>query len=364
MSISVKNKSNSIGQILKTNRSFLPVLYPGDLVEGKILEKGSVRIFVDLDKYGTGVIYRGEMQNAKSYVKTLKVGDVIHGKVIDVDNEEGFIELSISEADKQKAWNEVQELQDKEEIIKVKITGFNKGGLIADIKGLAAFLPVSQLSSKHYPKFSEEEKNKILQSLQLFVGQELSVKIIDVNPRTNKLIISEKAASEAISGKELIKNYSIGQVIEGIISGVADFGAFLRFTDNPQVEGFIHISEIDWKIIENPKEVLKVDEVVKAKIVDIKDGKIFLSLKALKDDPWAKAADYFKEGDEVKGVVYMYNQFGAVINLPYDLQGMVKVTDFGSVSEMKKQIAHKTEHLFKIESIKPQERRIILSLKK
>jgi ribosomal protein S1 len=363
MSINVKNKSNSIGQILKTNRSFLPVLYPGDLVEGKILEKGSVRIFVDLGKYGTGVIYRGEMQNAKAYLKGLKVGDTIHGKVIDVDNEEGYVELSISEADKQKAWNDVQELKDKEEVIQVKITGFNKGGLIADLYGLAAFLPVSQLSAEHYPKFSEEEKNKILQSLQLFVGQELSVKIIDVNPRTNKLIISEKATSE-ISNKELIKNYKVGQIVEGIISGVADFGAFLRFTDNPQVEGFIHISEIDWKIIENPKEILKVDEVVKAKIIDIKDEKILLSLKALKEDPWLKAADYFKVKEEVKGTVYMYNQFGAVINLPYNLQGMVKITDFGSVAEMKKQMMPGTEHLFIIESIKPQERRIILSLKK
>jgi small subunit ribosomal protein S1 len=339
--------------------SLLPVLYPGDLVEGKILSKSSVRIFVDLGKYGTGVIYRGEMQNAKSYVKGLKVGDILYGKVISVDNEEGLIELSITEADKQKVWNEILEMKEKEEALKVKITGFNKGGLMTDIKGLTAFLPVSQLSSEHYPKFSANEKNKILQALQLFVGQEFLVKIIDANPRTNKLIISEKAAYE-LSAKDLVKNYTPGQIVECVVSGVADFGAFLRFTDNPQIEGFVHISEIDWKIIENPKEILKIDDVVKAKIIEIKDGKVYLSLKALKEDPWIKAEEYFKEKDEVKGAVYLYNQFGAIINLPYNLQGLVKITHFGDLQEMKKKLPQGAVKEFIIESIKPQERRIML----
>lgn len=363
MTINIKNGGGLIGQILKTNHAFLPTLRVGDLVEGKVLEKGSAKLFIDLGKYGTGAVYRGELQNAKEYIKNLEVGAPVHAKVIDIDNEEGLVELSLSEADKQKAWTEVQELKEKEEVLKLKITGFNKGGLIAEIRGLSAFLPVSQLSQEHYPKVSEEEKSKITQSLQLLVGTELEVRIIDVNPRTSKLIVSEKAAQE-MSARDLAKNYSVGQVVEAIVSGVADFGVFLRFTDNPAVEGFVHVSEIDWRIIDNPKEVLKVDDVVKAKIVDIKDGRISLSLKALKDDPWTNVAEYFKDGEEITGTVYVLNQFGAIVSLDHGFQGVVRVTEFGGVPEMKKELSQGEAYSFIIESVKPAERRITLKLKK
>lgn len=362
MSGSVKPGANNlITQFLKDDPSFLTTLKVGDLVEGKVLEKGSKMLMVDLGKFGTGAVYRGELQNAKEIVRGLNIGDAVHGKVVNIDNEEGLIELSLSQADKQKAWADVQELRDKEEALGVKIIGFNKGGLMADIKGLTAFLPVSQLAAEHYPKVGIEEKGKILQALQLFVGQEFQVKIIDANPRTNKFIISERAANE-LSAKELAKNYTIGQLIEGIVSGVADFGIFVRFTDNPTLEGFIHVSEIDYRIIENPKEFVKVDEAIKAKIVDIKDGRISLSLKALKEDPWTKVEELYKEGQVVRGSIYLFNPFGAVVNLDSGLQGQVHVTDFGGLPEMKKAVSVGENYEFMIESIKPQEKRIVLKL--
>ncbi|MGC9610737.1 MAG: S1 RNA-binding domain-containing protein [Minisyncoccia bacterium] len=364
MSSAVKPSANNlITQLLKDDPAFLATLKVGDLVEGKILEKGSKMLVVDLGKFGTGAVYRGELQNAKEIVKSLNPGDAVHGKVVDIDNEEGLIELSLSQADKQKAWADVQELRDKEEALTVKITGFNKGGLMTDIKGLTAFLPVSQLASEHYPKVSIEEKGKILQALQLFVGQEFQVKIIDANPRTNKFIVSERAANE-LSAKELAKNYSVGQIVEGVVSGVADFGVFIRFTDNPALEGFIHVSEIDYRIIENPKEFVKVDEAIKAKIVDIKDGRISLSLKALKEDPWIKVEELYKEGQVIRGNIYLFNPFGAVVNLEHGLQGQIHVTDFGGLPEMRKAISVGESYEFTVESVKPQERRIVLKLKK
>ncbi len=363
MTINIKNGGGLMGQILKTNHSFLPTLRSGDLVEGKVIEKSSAKLFVDLGKYGTGAVYRGEIQNAKEFIRNVNVGDAVHAKVIDVDNDDGLVELSLSEADKQKSWTEVQELRDSEEIVKVKISGCNKGGLIADLKGLPAFLPVSQLAEEHYPKVGGEDRLRITQSLQGLVGSVLEVRVIDVNLRTTKLIISERAAKE-LSARDLAKNYSVGQVIEGIISGVADFGAFVRFTDNPAVEGFVHVSEIDWRIIDNPKEVLKIDEAVKAKITDIKDGRISLSLKALKEDPWRDVAKYFKEGDVVEGTVYVLNQFGAIVTLDRGFQGVVRVTEFGGIPEMKKQISQGEKYSFIIESVRLEEKRINLKLKK
>lgn len=363
MTNTVKQNSNTLTELAKAQPGLLSVLKPGDLVEGHVIEKNAKRLVVDLGKNGTGVVYRGELQNAKEIVRKLDIGGLIHGKVVDPDNEDGFVELSISEAGKQKAWAQVQELQAKDEPVSVKIAGFNRGGLTAALAGLSAFLPVSQLGAEHYPKVEGDDKSQVGKALEKLVGVELAVKILDVNPRTNKLIVSERAATE-VSSKELAKNYEVGQVIEGMISGIADFGAFIRFTDNPQVEGLIHVSEIDWKIVENPKEILKVDEVVKAKIIEIKDGKISLSLKALKPDPWATLGGKYKEGDEVRGKVYSFLSLGALIDLGGGIQGQIHVTVFGGVEEMKRALTLGAEHKFVIESVKPEEKRITLKLKK
>lgn len=350
-------------ELAKTNPQGFSLLKVGDLVEGTVLEKSAKRLLVDLGKYSTGVVYRGELMNMREAARKLDVGDPIHGKVVAIDNEDGLVELSISEAGKQKAWAGVQELHEQGEPFTVKITGSNRGGLVADVNGLQAFLPISQLSGEHYPKSAEDDKTKIPGALEALVGSELKVKIIDVNPRTNKFIISEREATE-VSAKELAKNYTVGQIIEGIISGVADFGAFVRFTDNPAVEGLIHVSELDHRVVENPKEVVKLDQAVKAKIIDIKDGKISLSLKVLKEDPWASAGDKYKEGQEIEGTVYAMNPFGALVNLEGGLQGQIHVTEFGGVDEMKRDLVQGKDYVFTVQSVKPEERRIVLKLKK
>ena len=352
-----------LSQLMKSDPALVSVLKQGDLVQGTVLEKGANKMLVDLGKNGVGVVYRGELQNARDVIRNLKSGDAVHAKVMEVDNEDGYVELSLSEASKQKAWNEVAELQEKGESMKVKIVGFNKGGLITEIARLQAFLPVSQLASEHYPKVVDEDKSQIAKMLQQLVGQELEVKIIDVNPRNNKLIISEREAVE-INTRELVKNYTVGQIIEGIVSGVADFGAFVKFTDNPAIEGLIHVSELDYRVVDNPKEIVKVDDVVKTKILDIKDGKISLSLKALKNDPWLALGDLYKDGQEVRGIVYSFNPFGATVNLDGDIQGQVHVTAFGGVEEMKRELVAGKEYAFEIESIKIPEKRINLKLKK
>lgn len=358
-----KNINNALAQFLKTSPGALVLLKAGDLVEGVVLGSGANRLLVDLGRHGTGVVYRGELQNARDVVRNLKPGDSIHAKVISADNEDGFVELSVSEASRQKAWAEIAELQGADQPFMVKINGANRGGLTANVGQLAAFLPLSQLVGDHYPKTIGEDKTALTQALQGLIGQEISVKIIEANPRTAKLIVSEREAVEE-NTKELLTGYAVGQVIEGIISGVADFGAFVKFTDNPAIEGLIHVSELEWRVVENPKEVVKVDEVVTAKIMDIKDGKVSLSLKALKDDPWLAGIGRYAEGQMVSGTVYSFNPFGATVNLGGDIQGQVHVTDFGGVEEMKKSLAAGTSYDFTVESVKPEERRIVLKLKK
>lgn len=334
-------------------------LKPGDLVKGNILEKSPREVIVDLGKYGTGIIYRGELLGAKSAFKEAKPGDEIQAKVLEIDNDEGFIELSLTEAERQKQWLKIEDLYEKEEVITVEPHEANKGGLLVKVEEVRAFLPVSQLSPNNYPDVGNDPK-KIEEELQNLVGKKLTVKIIDANQRSNKLIVSEKAANE-VSSKKLSENYEEGQLIEGVVTGVADFGAFVQFTDNPDVEGLIHISELAHRIIDNPKEVVNVDDTVKVKIISIKDGRISLSLKALEEDPWDKIEEKYKEGEEVEGEIYALNPFGAVVKLDEEIQGQVHITEFGGEDEMKGMIKKGETHKFKIKEIKKEDKRINLT---
>lgn len=355
--------NNSIIDLIKAEIKALPFLKAGDLVEGVILKKdGNRRIIIDIDKYGLAVVYAGEIMNARESVRDLKEGDLIKAKVLDLDNEENLIELSLTEATKHKVWEEVIALMEQEEVIKIKPKAFNRGGLLAEIRGLPVFLPVSQLSAENYPYVTDNDKSKITQTLQKLVGQEMSVRVIDVNVKNKKVIISEKAATQ-ISAKELVKNYEVGQTIEGIVSGIADFGVFVRFVQEPGLEGLVHVSELSHRLVENAKELVKIDEPIKVKIIEIKDGKVSLSLKALSSNPWEKVLDYYQTGQAIKGVIYSFNPFGAIVNLDNDLQGQVHVTEFGSVEEMKKQLSQGGEYSFVIEDIKPEEKRIVLKFK-
>jgi len=353
----------ALTHLTKVDPSLFAVLKSGDIVDVKLLYRKSKSAYFDLGKYGTGIVYGAEFSNASEVLKALKVGDTVHAKVVDQENDEGLVELSLSQATKQKAWQEVKNLQEAGEIITVKIGGANSGGLVADVADMKAFLPVSQLASNHYPQVEDGDKGKILEELKKFVGQELKVKIIDVNPRTNKLIISEREITSA-NVKDLLAKYSVGDVVEGIISGVADFGAFVRFADNPDIEGLIHISELSHKLIENPKEIVKVNDAIKAKILEIKDGRVSLSFKALTLDPWQKADEKYKADTDVLGMVTKFNPFGAFIGLDSDIQGLIHISEFGSVEEMQKQLEIGKSYMFHIASVKPQEKRIILKLKK
>jgi small subunit ribosomal protein S1 len=238
--------------------------------------------------------------------------------------------------------------------------GANKGGLTTEISGIPAFLPVSQLSPANYPRVEGADKSKILNELQKFIGKEMGIKIFDLNPREEKLILSEKASGvEKI--KEILKNYKVGDVIEGEITGVTDFGAFIKFGEE-NLEGLIHISELDWKIIEDPSEIVQVGQKVKAKIIDITDDRVSLSLRALKKDPWAGIEEKYKKGDVVAGTVTKFNPFGAFIQIAPNIQGLCHVSEFGSEKKMEESLEVSKKYNFKILLIEPKDHRMTLKL--
>jgi small subunit ribosomal protein S1 len=359
----IKKTDSTIDHLLKNSPNLIFGLKEGEVVEANLLKRTPKAAFFDLGKFGTGIVYRQEIFNAKEIFRHLEEGAPISAKVVSIENEDGYVELSLSEAGRQKTWQKLKEFEEKGEEIKIKIIAANSGGLIAEIEGIKAFLPVSQLSTEHYPRVNDGSKEKILEELKKFVEQELSVKVIDINPRNNKLIVSEKEISRQDISESLSK-YAVGDIIDGIISGVASFGAFIRFTDNPQIEGLIHISELSHKLIENPKEIIKINDNVKVKIVEIKEGRVNLSLKSLQPNPWDKVKEKYITDQEIDGTVTKFNPFGAFIALDSEIQGIIHISEFsGNVEEMKSKLELEKSYVFKIDSVKPEEKRIILKLK-
>lgn len=360
--------------IEQNNSSKAPKI--GEIVEGKVVGKGRSAVYLSLGNWGTGVIYGREFFEAKNRLKELKIGDIVFTKITDTENEDGYVELSLTKAGKELAWETLKQRKDSNETVSVKISGANKGGLLAELSGVQAFLPVSQLSPENYPKVEGGDNQKILKALQKFVGQEMEVKIFDLDPKEEKLIISEKA-KEAEKIKELLKEYNVGDIVEGEITGVVDFGAFIKFPVKnaskesaiENLEGLIHISELDWQLIKNPAEIIKVGEKVKAKIIEIANDKISLSLKALKKDPWDNIEEKYKKGDTVKGKATKFNSFGAFIQIiekgekeAPKIQGLCHISEFGSQKKMEESLEVGKEYDFQISSIEPKEHRMSLKL--
>jgi len=337
---------------------------PGDVVKGKIIGRKKSNLFLDLGNFGTGVISGKELAQAKNLLKDKKIGEEISAKVIEVDNAQDYVELSVAEAQEELAWIKVKELKEKEEIFPVKILKANKGGLIAEIEKIPAFLPVSHLSSENYPYIKDGDQTKIMAELQKFIGQELQVKILNLDSKQKVLILSEKKAL-AEKTKEALKNLKIGDVVEGKITGLVDFGAFMKFkapeTDK-EIEGLIHLSELDWQVIEDPAKIVKIGQKIKAKIIDLSQDKVSLSLKALQENPWGDIEKKHQKGEIISGEVVKFNPFGAFVKITPQIQGLAHVSEFGTQAKMKQALKIGEKYQFEILLIDAQEYRINLRL--
>lgn len=344
----------------------------GSIVEGKVVARDRSSLYIDLGNQGTGIIFGREFYEVKEVIKSLNIGDTVFAKIVELENEEGYRELSMIDATKDINWQKLRDLKEKEEIISVKITGVNKGGLLTSINNIPAFLPVSQLSAENYPRVADADKAKILKELQKFIGKTLEVKVLDLLAEENKLILSEKAKSEQLF-KKILNNYKKEDIIEGKITGIADFGVFIKFPltaegtpeeKDSSIEGLIHISELDWQLVQNPASVVTVGEVLKAKIIDIKNNQVFLSLKALKENPWEEVEKNHKKGDVIKGKVISFSPFGAFIEVLPKIRGLCHISEFASQKEMEDSLKAGETYEFEILLIEPKEHRMSLKLKK
>jgi len=329
-----------------------------DVVEGPVIAIGRARVFVDLHPFGTGIIYGREYLSARESLKNTNVGDIITAKVVGTEKKEGYIELSLREARQALIWNEAEQAMQKKTSFELVVADANKGGLIINWQGLAGFLPASQLAPLHYPRVPDGDKDKIFVELKKLVGQTLELLVITANPKEQKLIFSEKGAGTS-ERASLVEKYHVGDAIEGVVTGATEFGVFVKIEEG--LEGLVHISEMDWALVENPKTRYKVGESVKVKVIEIKDDKVSLSIKALAEDPWKAAAAKYKKDQTVNAVVIKYNKHGALASIEEGVAGLVHISEFANEEALRAALELGKVYPFVIKLFEPKERRMTLS---
>lgn len=328
------------------------------LIEGPVIGILKASVYIDLGQYGTGIIYGREYRNAREIIKKMNIGDVVKAKIVETENEDGYVELSLKEARQALIWSEAERAIKDRVVFELPIKDANKGGLIIEWQGIAGFLPASQLKPEHYPRVEDSDKDKILKELKKLIGKRLNVTIVTALPKDGKLIFSEKEGSsderQAVVGK-----YALGDELETSVAGIVDFGVFLKVEDG--LEGLVHISELDWGLVEDPRALYKVGDKVKAKVIDIKDGKISLSIKALKENPWKEFDGKLKKGDIVKGVVIKFNKHGALVSIKQGVAGLVHHSNFGSEAKLREKLELGKTYTFQITLFEPKEQRMTLA---
>ncbi|MGE4444311.1 MAG: 30S ribosomal protein S1 [Candidatus Altimarinota bacterium] len=338
------------------------IKYPreGEVVNGTVVKIEKKNILVNVNNQFSGLVISKEIGNTVD-INSIKSGDNVDVMVLGDSVERGLLILSLKRANQIKSLTNLSKYRNSEEVITVRPTEANKGGLLVDIDGLKGFIPVSQLTPLNYPRVEGADPAKILEHLQGLVGKDFKVKVINVDEAGKKIIFSEKAAISENRDKAL-GNLKVGDVVEGTVSGILTYGLFITFDG---LEGLVHVSEIDWGHVNNPSKFAKVGQKIKVKVIGLDNDKISLSVKRLQENPWDVLARKYKVSDTVKAPISRISQFGAFMELDGGIQGLIHLSEIshGVVKDIRDFVKVGEEVEAKIINFEPKEKRIGLSLK-
>lgn len=329
----------------------------GDIVRGTVLKVDPSGVLVDIKYKADGLISPDELSEKTfgSPEEVVKVGDVIDVFIENLENKEGNVVLSKKRADYEKKWKIASDAYRNKTLLEGKVIQALKGGLVIDCGGIRGFIPASQVSKK------------IEEALDSFMGKILPVKVIEVNPRQGKIVLSHKLAAgerEKLEVRKLLDELEVGQVRRGKVVSLKSFGAFV---DLGGIEGLIHLSELSWKRVKHPSEVLKMDEEIDVFVlgVDRINKKVALGLKELQSDPWVNASELYKPGQIVKAKILRFARFGAFAELERGLEGLIHISELSKEPVEKPEDALKIGDTVEVKILRviPEEQKIGLSVK-
>ncbi|MCH2188314.1 S1 RNA-binding domain-containing protein [Candidatus Gracilibacteria bacterium] len=338
------------------------IQYPkeGEIISGTIVKIEKKNILVNVNNQFSGLVVSKEIGNTTD-LSELQAGQGIDVMVLGDSIERGLLILSLKRANQAKNLSNLTKYNESNEVISVRPTEANKGGLLVDIDGLKGFIPVSQLTPLHYPRVEGADPEKILAHLEGLVGEDFKVRVINVDEGGKKIIFSEKAAIEE-NREEALKNLKEGDIVEGVVSGILSYGLFVTFDG---LEGLVHVSEIDWGHVNDPSKFAKVGMKVKVKIIGLDSEKISLSIKRLKENPWDVLAKKVKLNDTVKAPISRISKFGAFMDLEGGIQGLIHLSEISHnvVTDIRDYVKVGEEVEAKVINFEPEKKRIGLSLK-
>ena len=361
------NSNVNMETLLNQEGMTLDFPQPGEIRTGVVASISPTQILVSVGAKSEGVITGRELETIPAEERAaLAVGQEILVYVLNAEDDNGNVVLSYTRAQEQKGWAEVEKMLEDSATYEGRVDGFNKGGIIVPVYGLRGFIPASQLSISRRMTVTGDTPD---QRYAKMIGEPISVRVIEVDRKRRRLILSERAASSETrqSIKErVIESLKEGESYTGKVTSLADFGAFVNVNG---ADGLVHLSEISWDRVQHPSEVLEVGQEVRVKVINIDREKkrIGLSIRALQSDPWQNKVEKFKVGQLVEGVITRLTKFGAFARLEGDLEGLIHISEISEnrIEHPKEAGLHEGDVVtLRVIRIDPDQRRIGLSLRK
>ena len=331
------SESMTMAELLDHPDNEVKSLKHGDVVEGTVVRIDPDEILVDFGGKSEGVVSNRELMNRRGprdgdeSRPDIEVGNQVLVYVLQPESPEGHAVLSLRRAGLERKWRGMQERFDAGEIVEARVIDHNKGGLIVDL-GVRGFVPISQIVD--FPRRPRDEQprdaaQEIAEKLQPFVGRTLRLKILEVNRKANRLILSEKVAlyeERREKRDELFSSLETGQRVTGVVRSIAPFGVFV---DLGGIDGLVHKSELSWNKVNNPETAHQIGDEVEAEVIDINHerGRISLSIRRLQPDPWQESVAKYKIGDVIDGTVTKLVNFGAFVRVEEGLEGLIHISE-------------------------------------
>ncbi|MFC2015823.1 S1 RNA-binding domain-containing protein [Chloroflexota bacterium] len=337
----------------------------GDTVEGTIVRVSPSEVLVDVNAKSEGVVPSRELERlGREGLESLQIGATLLVYVVKPEDRDGNLILSIRRAEEEGDWLEAQRLHEANESFGSQVSGFNKGGLIVRLGKLRGFVPASQLSAGHQGSNKQEPEERWAR----LVGDDIRVKVIEINRKRKRLILSERAAMrhwrDAQKAK-LLEELRVGEVRTGKVSSLSSFGAFI---DLGGADGLVHLSELSWNRAVKLRDVLKVGQQVEVYVlnVDPERKRIALSLKRLEPEPWTTVESRYYVGQLIEGTITRLANFGAFALVGDEIEGLIHISELssGRVNHPQEVVREGEKHVMRIIRIDPRRRRMGLSLKR
>lgn len=339
-----------MADLLKSAKLGVSSLSQGQKVRGKVVSKNATSLILDIGAKSEGIVAEKAFAEARDFISKLNVGDEITATVIFPETRDGSILLSLRDAISSASWEKLLKAQSDGLAVVVLAKIVTNSGISVDAEGVSGFIPSSQLGKEA----SKEPQN--------LVGKYFKAKVIEIDRQKNKLVLSEKEVSEAEDIKNIkneLEKLKIGDVFDGKVTTVANFGCFVEIvSDKTKLEGLVHVSELAWSKVSSPQSFVKVGDKVKVSILGVKAGKLALSIKQAQADPWGEVEKKFKKDDKVSGTVVKQTDFGVFVELEPGIEGLVHIT---KIPPAKKFEAGETVNCY-IEEVDAKKRKISLGL--